>query len=316
VTNQNLLIEDLKRIGFMMNYESGKLVTENLEKNKNIVIENKIENLFLPKKSNEVISEAKLREIFKEQWQLKKEEKIKIIAEQWARDKDPIGYWKILYEQLKKGGVPVKLEVANDPAKSNFMYWGMWAVWKDINKNNGWPVTLSAPEKGKGGFFFKFSGGKYVGQNVGSIKLESKQINSTFELVEWGKISSDSAYSQLAKLAQTKPKVQANVLPCKTADGKPIPDNQIQSTANSIFKDIAYAFDGAGTYESNAVEAYARITCKPLLDKVNAQVAARGMSGIKNVQDWLKDEMSDYDYEQYRAIWASLQKVDKSIVAA
>ena len=39
------------------------------------------------------------------------------------------------------------------------------------------------------------------------------------------------------------------------------------------------------------------------------------MSGIKNVEQWLTDEMSDYAYEQYRKIWASLQKVDKSIVA-
>jgi hypothetical protein len=72
-----------------------------------------------------------------------------------------------------------------------------------------------------------------------------------------------------------------------------------------------------GTFEAEAVTAYKKITCKPILDAVNAKVAARGMksgtfgtgSPINNVGDWAKDEMSDYDYDQFRTIWAGLQKL-------
>jgi hypothetical protein len=314
LTNQNLLIEDLKRIGFMMNYEPGKLVTENEKTSKNVIVENKIETLFTPKTSNDVISETTLKKAFKEVW----ESRQNLISEQWERTppgkpKDPIGYWRALFDQLKATGIGVKWEVANDPVKSTFMYWGQWVIWKDTNKNGGWPISFSGTNKKL--WLFKFKGGKYTGGSADATILESKFINSTFNLGQWGSFT--GAAAQLDNLIKTKPKSAAasNVLPCKKPDGKPIPDNQVQAEADAIFKDIAYAFDGAGTYEAEAVTAYARITCKPLLDKINAKVAARGMSGIKNVQQWLTDEMSDYDYEQYRKIWASLQKVDKSIVA-
>ncbi len=311
----------------MMNYEPGRLVSENKETSKNVVVESRIENLFLPKTSNEIISETTLRKIFKEQWQLKKEENKKIITENWTRGSDSIGYWKILYEQLKKVGIPVKYgnkagEVT-DPTKSSFMYWGGWIIWYSLSTNSNWPITFT--DTNKKTWHFKFQGGKYVGQPVGNVVLESKEISLTFKLGDWGKQTNDAMTKKLAEFVKSNPKKVStqNVSPCKTTDGKPIPDNQIQSTADSIFKDIAYAFDGSGTYEAEAVAAYARITCKPLLDKVNAKIAARGMRGgtlgtgdpIKNAQDWLKDEMSDYDYDQYRAIWANLQKVDKSIVA-
>lgn len=314
LTNQNLLIEDLKRIGFMMNYEPGKLVTENEKTSKNVIVENKIETLFTPKTSNDVISETTLKKAFKEVW----ESRQNLISEQWERTppgkpKDPIGYWRALFDQLKATGIGVKWEVANDPVKSTFMYWGQWVIWKDTNKNGGWPISFSGTNKKL--WLFKFKGGKYTGGSADATILESKFINSTFNLGQWGSFT--GAAAQLDNLIKTKPKSAAasNVLPCKKPDGKPIPDNQVQAEADAIFKEIAYAFDGAGTYEAEAVAAYARITCKPLLDKINAKVAARGMSGIKNVQQWLTDEMSDYDYEQYRKIWASLQKVDKSIVA-
>jgi hypothetical protein len=309
LTNKNLLIEDLKRIGFMMNYEPGKLVTENEKTSKNVIVENKIETLFTPKTSNDVILETTLKKAFKEVW----ESRQNLISEQWARLTDQIGYWKILFENLTKSGIGVKWEVANDPVKSTFMYWGMWVINKDVNKNGGWPITFTGADKKL--WLFKFKGGKYAGQQQGNIIIESKYINYQYELTAMGK--SAGAAAQFAKNYKEKPKstTASNVLPCKKPDGKPIPDNQVQAEADAIFKDIAYAFDGAGTYEAEAVTAYTRITCKPLLDKINAKVAARGMSGIKNVQQWLTDEMSDYDYEQYRKIWASLQKVDKSIVA-
>jgi len=316
LTNNLILQEELKRIGFMMNYDPKKVVSENEKTSKNLIVENKIETLFTPKTSNDVISETTLKQIFKDVWETRKN----LISEQWERtppgkQKDPIGYWKILFDNLKTGGIGVKWEVANDPVKSTFMYWGPWVIWKDTNKNGGWPISFTGADKKV--WLFKFKGGKYAGQPVNNMIIESKFINSTFNLGEWGKVDGAKGGPQFANLMKTKPKSAAasNVLPCKKPDGKPIPDNQVQAEADAIFKEIAYAFDGGGTYEAEAVAAYARITCKPLLDKINAKVAARGMSGIKNVQQWLTDEMSDYDYEQYRKIWASLQKVDKSIVA-
>jgi len=316
LTNNLILQEELKRIGFMMNYDPKKVVSENEKTSKNLIVENKIETLFTPKTSNDVISETTLKQIFKDVW----ESRQNLITEQWERtppgkQKDPIGYWKILFDNLKTGGIGVKWEVANDPVKSTFMYWGPWVIWKDTNKNGGWPISFTGADKKV--WLFKFKGGKYAGQPANNMIIESKFINSTFNLGEWGKVDGAKGGPQFANLMKTKPKSAAasNVLPCKKPDGKPIPDNQVQAEADAIFKEIAYAFDGGGTYEAEAVAAYARITCKPLLDKINAKVAARGMSGIKNVQQWLTDEMSDYDYEQYRKIWASLQKVDKSIVA-
>jgi hypothetical protein len=314
LTNNLILQEELKRIGFMMNYDPKKVVSENTETTKNLIVENKIETLFTPKTSNDVISETTLKQIFKEAWETRKN----LISEQWERTppgkpKDPIGYWRVLFDQLKATGIGVKWEVPNDPVKSAFMYWGPWVINKDTNKNGGWPITFTGTNKKL--WLFKFKGGKYTGGSADATILESKFINSTFNLGQWGSFT--GAAAQLDNLIKTKPKSAAasNVLPCKKPDGKQIPDNQVQAEADAIFKEIAYAFDGGGTYEAEAVAAYARITCKPLLDKINAKVAARGMSGIKNVQQWLTDEMSDYDYEQYRKIWASLQKVDKSIVA-
>jgi hypothetical protein len=114
-----------------MNYEPGKLVTENEKTSKNVIVENKIETLFTPKTSNDVISETTLKKAFKEVW----ESRQNLISEQWARGTDQIGYWKILFEALTKSGIGVKWQVANDPVKSTFMYWGPWVINKDVNKN-------------------------------------------------------------------------------------------------------------------------------------------------------------------------------------
>lgn len=286
-----------------MNYDSKKLVSENTETTKNLIVENKIETLFTPKTSNETVSEVTLKQIFKEVW----EKRQNLISEQWVRGADQIGYWKVLFDQLTKGGIGVKWQVANDPVKSTFMYWGPWVINKDVNKNGGWPITFTGADKKL--WLFKFKGGKYAGQPANNIILESKFINSTFNLSEWGKVDGAKGGPQLANLMKTKPKSATTAAACKTVDGKPIPANQIPAVAKQIFDELAYAFDGVGTYEGEAVAAYQKITCKPILDAVNAKVAARGMKGIKNVGDWAKDEMSDYDYEQYRKIWANLQKL-------
>lgn len=135
----------------------------------------------------------------------------KILKEQWARANDPVGYWKILFEQLKKGGIGVKWEVANDPVKSTFMFWGPWVIWKDATKNGGWPVTFSGADKKL--WLFKFQGGKYAGQPATNIILESKFINSTFNLGQWGKVTGASGGPQLSNLMKTKPKLKAKPAP-------------------------------------------------------------------------------------------------------
>ncbi len=134
-----------------MNYEAGKVISENEKKPENLLMEQKINQLF-PTQN--------------------------LLSENWQRDKDPIGYWKVLFEQLTKGGIGVKWEKPNDPAGSTFMYWGPWVIWKDINKNGGWPVSFTSADKKL--WLFKFQGGKYGGQPANNIILESKYINSTF----------------------------------------------------------------------------------------------------------------------------------------
>ena len=284
-----------------MNYEVDKLSTENELKKENTLYESKIYETFIDVDSVKI-------------------SKNNILNEQWDRLKDPVGYWKVLFNRLKEAGIGVKWQVANDPVKSTNMYWGPWVIWKDTNKNGGWPITFSGTDKKV--WMFRIPGNKYAGQAVNTINLESKFINSTFNLASWGKVDMKTGTPSLENLFKTKPK-SSGAAACKTVDGKTIADNQIPTVAAQIFKDLAYAFDGAGTYESDAVDAYKRITCKKLLDAVNAKVAARGMQGIKTVADWAKDEMSDYDYTQYRQIWAGLQKlgykappVDKAMVAA
>ncbi len=315
-SNTFLLEEELKRIGFIMNYDSSKMVYENEEKKENLLIENKIEKLFNSPTVNEVVFEKTLKSIFKEQWGLKKENDKKSLTEQWARGTDQVGYWKVLFDQLKTAGIGVKWEVANDPVKSTFMYWGSWVIWKDVNKNGGWPISFSGTNNKL--WLFKFKGGKYAGQPAATMVIESKYINSIFNLRQWGKYS--AAATQFDSLIKTKPKSAVNsAAGCfTTGDPKqPISISQVPTVAAQIFKDLSTAFDGSGTFEKEAVDAYKKITCKPILDAVNAKVAARGMKSgtfgtgapINNVGDWAKDEMSDYDYEQFRAIWAGLQKL-------
>ena len=305
----NILLEDeLKRIAFVMNYDSKKLVSENIEDTKNLVVENKIENLFTPKTSTDIVSETTLRKIFKEVWDSKQKS---LISEQWVKGVDQVGYWKTLFDQLKAYGVDVRWQVANNPTKSTYMSWGPWVIYKDGNKNGGWPITFT--DTAKKMWLFKFPGGRYLGTPMASTNLESKYVNATFNFGKWSKMDQVKGTPSLQNLAKTKPKTTTTVSAagCVTTDrpAKPISAKQIPAVAAKIFKDLAYAFDGVGTYEDEAVNAYKRITCKAILDAVNAKVAARGMKGIKNVGDWAKSEMSDYDYGQYREIWSGLQKL-------
>jgi hypothetical protein len=60
----------------------------------------------------------------------------------WKRNNDFFGYWVLLYNTLKAGGIGVKWQVANSPEKSTFMYWGGWVIWQDQFKNGGYPSII------------------------------------------------------------------------------------------------------------------------------------------------------------------------------
>ena len=230
------------------------------------------------------------------------------INEQWQRGSDPIGYWTVLFNQLKTGGIGVKYgangKTVTDPKLSTFMYWGGWIIWKDGNKNGGYPVSFTDPAT-KVSMIFKFKGGKYAGQPSNNIIIEPKTITSPFNLGQFGKISNKEMSDTITKYQKSNPKTTTVAVPKATAQDLKI--------GQQVFKELQHAFDGAGTYENEAVAAFNKIKNKFQLTELNRLVKARG--DYPNVYEWLQDEMSDYDYKQYRAIWDRLKGIDKTIVA-
>ena len=229
------------------------------------------------------------------------------INEQWAKGPDPIGYWTILFNQLKAAGIGVKYgangKTVTDPKLSTFMYWGGWVIWKDGNKNGGYPVAFTDPVT-KVSMIFKFKGGKYAGQPSNNIIIDPKTISSPFNLGQFGKLSNKQMSDTITKYQKSNPKTTTTV-PKATAQDLKI--------GQQVFKELQHAFDGAGTYENEAVAAFNKIKNKFQLTELNRLVKSRG--DFPNVYEWLKDEMSDYDYKQYRAIWDRLKGIDKTIVA-
>jgi len=281
----DLLLEDLKRITTIMNYNVG----EPLTKNDNNLFESNFKEMLISKlESLHIIQEQKKTN--------------SVLSEQWVRGKDVVGYWKILYNTLKAGGVGVKWEVANDPVKSTFMYWGGWIINKDLTKNGGYPVSFYDSAK-KIGMVFKFQGGNYAGQPLSTIKLDPKTISAQFNLAIWAKLSNNVMSDAITKYLKSNPKI--------TPVAKATP--QDLKIGQQVFNELKYAFDGAGTYETEAVAAFNKIKNKFQLTELNRLVKARG--DFSDVYKWLTDEMSDYDYKQYRAIWDRLKSIDKTIVA-
>jgi hypothetical protein len=281
----DLLLEDLKRITTIMNYNVGEPST----KNDNNLFESNFKEMLISKlESLHIIQEQKKTN--------------SVLLEQWVRGKDVVGYWKILYNILKAGGIGVKWQVANDPIKSTFMYWGGWVIWKDVNKNGGYPVSFYDSVT-KGGMVFKFKGGNYAGQPLTNIKLEPKLINGELNLGNFAKLSNKVILDALTKYQKSNPKT--------TPVAKATP--QDLKIGQQVFNELKYAFDGAGTYETEAVAAFNKIKNKFQLTELNRLVKARGY--FSDVYKWLTDEMSDYDYKQYRTIWDRLKSIDKTIVA-
>jgi hypothetical protein len=89
----------------------------------------------------------------------------------WAGKGDPDRYWNALVAALKSVGIEAKTE------NPNFMYWGLWVVYKDYNKNGGYPITIG---KGATTAYFKFAeyGGKYAGQAMDKINVIMKGNNT------------------------------------------------------------------------------------------------------------------------------------------
>jgi len=283
----DLLLEDLKRMTTIMNYNVGEPSTKNNG------------NLFESMFKEMLISKLESIHIIEEQKKTNP-----LLSEQWVRGKDVVGYWKILYNTLKAGGIGVKWQVANDPVKSTFMYWGGWVIWKDVNKNSGYPVSFYDSAT-KVSMVFKFQGGNYAGQPLTNIKLDPKTITSPFPLGVFAKISNKQMSDSILKYQKSNPKKTTVVVPKATAQDLKI--------GQQVFNELKYAFDGAGTYETEAVAAFNKIKNKFQLTELNRLVKARGK--FPNVYGWLQDEMSDYDYKQYRAIWDRLKSIDKTIVA-
>ena len=134
-----------------------------------------------------------------------------IIPETWERapagkPKDPIGYWKALYDNLKKGGIPVQYQYANNPAKSTFMWWGSWIIWKDLKKNNGYPISFTTPNKND--YLFKFKDGIYRGTlDLSKLILVSECINYTYSMnLSLFKKSQKDVAAELSKDFKAKPK--------------------------------------------------------------------------------------------------------------
>jgi len=240
-----------------LSYQSG-FITESQYKNYNILTEQNTtrkENLILENK--------------------------KTLKEQWARANDPVGYWKILFEQLKKAGIGVKLEVPNDFNKSTYMYWGMWVINKDPNKNGGYPITYGSPIISA----FKFQGGKYAGQPANNIIMLANNIaeTSTFNLGSWGKSDQKSTTNALNNLKKTKPKLKA----------KPAP--AVKQEKSLWDKGLEFAGDVAGSVVKGAKAVGGAVV----------DVAQQGYAALQGAWKKLKELGLGAFMEKYRAFLTS-----------
>lgn len=85
-------------------------------------------------------------------------------------------YWLILSDILstkygaKKGGSGI----------NEFLYWGPWVFWKNLDRNGGWPISVGNPPTNR----FKYKGGTYAGQPLKNIILIDKGTNKEIELTD------------------------------------------------------------------------------------------------------------------------------------
>ena len=123
----------------------------------------------------------------------------------WNRDNDgPLGYWKMLFNVLTTHGIPVKWEKSGGD-DSTYMYWGGWAISKDLTKNGGYPVSFTDSATNVS-MVFKFKGGKYTGQPADKIILDAKSINLTFNLGVFGRYDNKTMSGLITKYLKEYPK--------------------------------------------------------------------------------------------------------------
>ena len=123
----------------------------------------------------------------------------------WNRDNDgPLGYWKMLFNVLTTHGIPVKWEKSGGD-DSTYMYWGGWAISKDLTKNGGYPVSFTDSATNVS-MVFKFNGGKYTGQPADKIILDAISINLTFNLGVFGRYDNKTMSGLITKYLKEYPK--------------------------------------------------------------------------------------------------------------
>jgi len=209
--------------------------------------------------------------------------------------------YKKIYNQLKAGGIGVKWEVANDPVKSKFMYWGTWVIWKDGNKNGGWPISFTSTDNKV--WLFKF-------YDLGvDERIESKFITSKFNLIDWGKIPAANATKRFNELIISHPMAKKNFEEKLKKDTEATAQNVLSKLKTAFDQDSDGVYDDwDGTNENGALAAINLITTKNILDRVN-QLIASSARPYGSLKSWVNDEMSDIDRDTYKAIWDRLGKL-------
>ena len=209
--------------------------------------------------------------------------------------------YKKIYNQLKAGGIGVKWEVANDPVKSKFMYWGTWVIWKDGNKNGGWPISFTSTDNKV--WLFKF-------YDLGvDERIESKFITSKFNLIDWGKIPAANATKHFNELIISHPMAKKNFEEKLKKDTEATAQNVLSKLKTAFDQDSDGVYDDwDGTNENGALAAINLITTKNILDRVN-QLIASSARPYGSLKSWVNDEMSDIDRDTYKAIWDRLGKL-------
>lgn len=214
------------------------------------------------------------------------------------------GYWIGLFDRLTAAGSNPKWgdngKQVTDGKKATFIYSGPWIIWKDLNKNNGFPITTKRKNLN---FSAKWNGGKYAGGTLDKTTIAvydsatKKLVQTTlFDFVG----GTDEAFiNKVAKGgAQKQKEVADNALATQIA-------NEIDAAFDLDDDGVHNDYDG--TSENKAVAVFNKIKDKSVLDKVNKII--KGWGYYNSSIEWLEDEMSDSDYTEYRAIWARLEKL-------
>jgi len=227
------------------------------------------------------------------------------INEQWERGKDTIGYWKVLFDKLKAAGLGPKYgangKPVTDPKLSTFIYAGPWVISKD--KTNSYPIYT----KRKGVAYsakITSNGGKYIGEDLlktmlGVYDAKSKTLVK-MSLNGFLKGTDEAFVAQMAKGGGEQKIKQETETAAKNVVAK-------LKAAFDRDKDNVYD-DYDGTDEKGALAAINLISSKNVLDRVN-QLIASSARPYGSLKDWVNDEMSDIDRDQYKAIWDRLGKL-------